>query len=308
MAKEKINVILCCYQGEAYIAEQLDSILAQTYTSVEIHVFDDCSFDKTCAIVNIYSKNFSNITLYRNSENLGFVRNFEASLKTVKEKYIALCDQDDIWDSNKLTLSMQLLQSLEVKYPDKPILIHSDLELIDSEGSTIESSFFTKKGLSFIEEKSLAKMIGHCGVMGNTILMNRNLIEKALPFPVHLKYHDYWLALINECFGKRGTIEKPLVKYRLHNTNTSNNNIVANRAKTLPFMQDDRITTIKYLLGNYDLKAEDKYLIERFYEYLAFGKNRFSDFVFLFKNDFFKPSFLYRVNSFFKIMLSAYKQ
>ncbi len=202
---------------------------------------------------------------------------------------------------------MNELVLIENDYPDKPILVHSDLELIDAEGETIGGSFFSKKGLSLTTEKSLAQILGHCGIMGNTILMNRSLIEKALPFPEELKYHDYWLALINECYGIRKMISKPLVKYRLHKTNTSNNSIVKNPVKTLPFMQDNRVITIKYLLDNYDFEEQDKRLILDFYSYLIFDKSRFSHFVFLYRNDFFKPSFIYRINAFFKIMFTKYK-
>ena len=264
MAIEKIHVILCCYQGEKYISRQLDSILAQDYPLIEIHVSDDCSVDSTSSIVSEYCAKYSNITFYRNHKNLGFLKNFEASLERVSGKYFVLCDQDDIWYIDKLSLSMQELKQLENLYPDKPVLIHSDLELINDKDEVIEASFFSKKGLAFSENKSLAQMLGHCGVMGNTILMNRNLIEKALPFPKQLKYHDYWFALINECFGIRKTILKPLVKYRLHDANTSNNKLIKAKSNTLPFMQDNRVQAIEYLLINYDLSPEDEHILSVF--------------------------------------------
>ncbi|WP_299880751.1 glycosyltransferase family 2 protein [uncultured Cocleimonas sp.] len=304
MAIEKIHVILCCYQGEKYISKQLDSILAQDYPLIEIHVSDDCSVDSTLSIVSEYCAKYPNISFYRNHKNLGFLKNFESSLERVSGKYFALCDQDDIWCTDKLSLSMQELQFLENSYPDKPILIHSDLELINDQDEVIESSFFTKKGLVFSETKSLALILGHCGVMGNTILMNRNLIEKALPFPVQLKYHDYWFALINECFGVRKTISKPLVKYRLHDTNTSNNKLIKTKSNTLPFMQDNRFQTIEYLLSNYDLFPEDEPIVKSFYDYLSLKQSRFSHFMFLLNNNFFKRSFFYRINAFFKIMFT----
>ena len=270
MITENINVILCCYQGESYIAEQLDSILAQTYSSFEIFVSDDSSNDKTQAIVESYCANFSNVTLHNNTENLGFLKNFEVSLLRIKGKYFALCDQDDIWHPDKLTVSMSELKKIEAIYPNKPILVHTDLELMDAHGHTIEGSFFTKKELSLSNKKSLGQILGHCGIMGNTILMNRILVDKALPFPEGLKYHDYWLAVINELYGVRKTISKPLVKYRLHDTNTSSNNILKKNIVTLPFSQDNRVVAIKYLLANYDIPRQDKLFITRVYSYLIF--------------------------------------
>ena len=307
MITENINVILCCYQGESYIAEQLDSILAQTYPSVEIFVSDDSSNDKTQAIVESYCANFSNVTLHNNTENLGFLKNFEVSLLRIKGKYFALCDQDDIWHPDKLTVSMSELKKIEAIYPNKPILVHTDLELMDAHGHTIEGSFFTKKELSLSNKKSLGQILGHCGIMGNTILMNRILVDKALPFPEGLKYHDYWLAVINELYGVRKTISKPLVKYRLHDTNTSSNNILKKNIVTLPFSQDNRVVAIKYLLANYDIPRQDKLFITRFYSYLIFKKDRFYHFIFLLRNGFFKSNLFYRINSFFRIMTAKYK-
>jgi len=138
--------------------------------------------------------------------------------------------------------------------------------------------------------------------MGNTILINRNLVEKALPFPADLKYHDYWLSIINECYGVRVTISKSLVKYRLHAANSSNNNKLKTPNKTLPFMQDNRLKTIEFLLKNYQLEENDGLIVKRFYSYLSSEKGRFSDYIFLLKNDFFKSSSLYRLNAFFRIM------
>jgi len=306
MSTDKIIVILCTYRGEKYIAKQLDSILAQNYPSIEIHVSDDFSDDATPKIIQSYCKKFPNIIFHQNAQNIGFLRNFENSLLKSKGKYVALCDQDDIWHPDKLTISMNELKKIEKNYPKQPILIHSDLEFIDEKDQLDELSFFNKKGLCFSEEKSLAQILGHCGVMGNTILMNSHLIDKALPFPAKLKYHDYWLALINECYGIRKTILQPLVKYRIHETNTSNNNTAIKNVSTLPFSQDNRLSSIKYLLDHYQLSKNDEIVIKSFYEYLLFNKNRFSHFMFLFKNNFFKSKISYQLGAFFRIMTAKY--
>jgi rhamnosyltransferase len=304
LSNEVIHVILCSYQGEKFIEEQLNSILTQTYTNVKIHIFDDCSTDMTPSIIESYSKLYNNVTYHINDENLGFVENFEHALTKVDGKYIALADQDDIWHPDKLTISMEELKKIERADLDKPILIHSDLTLANTTGQRVESSFFLKKGLSLTKKKSLGKILGHCGVMGNTILMNKALVDMATPFPKGLKYHDYWLSVINECFGTRSTITKPLINYRIHDTNTSNNNYSDKTTTTLPFMQDDRAKAIKYLLDNYDLEKEDRKLISRYYSYLCFDDGGFSHYTFLLKNDFFKQSIFYRINALLRILFS----
>ncbi|KAG1661966.1 Capsule polysaccharide modification protein LipA [Nymphon striatum] len=265
---------------EDFSLAQLDSIVTQTYKNVEIHVFDDCSKDETTAIVKTYCDKYKNIFLYQNKVNVGFLKNFENAISSISGKYIALSDQDDIWSPSKLKLSMMAIKELEKQYPDKPALVHSDLSTIDSEGQLIQASFFKQKKINLPPQKSLMRILGHCGVMGNTILMNHLLVEKALPFPEGLKYHDYWLSLINELFGVRKTIGDSLVQYRIHNKNISNNNKLTNnriryldlrnRDFPLPFKEDHREFAIKHLLDHYSLQFEEKTLISQFYDYLLF--------------------------------------
>ncbi len=310
-----IHVLVCTYQGERFISDQLDSILAQTYSVIEIHVFDDCSTDKTRDIVQEYCDKNSNIYLHINESNLGFLKNFEHAINSTSSNYVALCDQDDVWHVDKLKLSMQALKALEEQYPDTPALIHTDLSLINDLGDIIHPSFFEKKSINISKAKSLSRVMGHCGVMGNTILMNRLLAEKALPFPKGLKYHDYWLALINELYGVRKTIIESLVQYRIHQENTSSNKKLIQHEKKgfdwekrdyhLPFMDDERELAISYLLEEYKLSPDDRVLVKRFNKYLLFRGGRWAQFIFLLRNDFLKDDLLYRVNVFLRIMFTA---
>ncbi len=312
MAKDIIEVLVCTYQGELFIAEQLDSILQQSYSFIEIYVFDDCSTDKTQDIVKGYCERYNNIQLHENKENIGFLKNFENAISSTSGNYIALSDQDDIWHSEKLDISMKALKSLENKHRDKPALVHSDLSLIDDAGKILNNSYFQKKQIKLPAEKSLVKILGHCGVMGNTILMNRMLAEKALPFPKGLKYHDYWLALINELFGERATLPNALVQYRVHDKNTSNNRLIKPEKKRLsfkrdyllPFMEDRREYPIRFLLDNYKLPENDTQLIRGFYQLLIFKGGRLSNYFFLLRKNFLRYGFLYRLSVFYRIMLT----
>ncbi len=313
MEEDSIQVLVCTYQGEQFIAQQLDSIVAQSYQSIEIHVFDDCSKDRTQEIVKEYCEKNPKIYLHINNQNMGFLKNFENAINNTSGDYIALSDQDDIWHPDKLKLSMREIKILEEKYPNTPAMVHTDLSLINDLGKTIDTSFFKKKKINIPPEKSLSRIMGHCGVMGNTILMNRLLVEKALPFPDGLKYHDYWLAVVNELFGIRKTLSDALVQYRIHRDNSSNNRINSsgvnkvsgiNRDYLLPFMEDYRERPIQNLLESYKLTPDEETLIKQFYTYLNFEGGRLSNFIFLMKNNFLKDDFLYRLSVFFRIMLT----
>lgn len=314
MTIDTIHVLVCTYQGERFIAEQLDSILKQTYPSIEIYVFDDCSNDNTPKIIRTYCERYDSIHLHENKKNIGFLKNFENAISGCSGRYIALCDQDDIWHPEKLDKSMKAIKALEKKHPQMPAMIHTDLSLIDNIGKILSTSFFEKKKVDLPPEKSLSRIMGHCGVMGNTILMNGLLADKALPFPDGLKYHDYWLALINELFGVRTTLSEPLVQYRIHDRNISNNKSLAGtktassthlrRDYLLPFMEDNRGLAISHLLTKCKLSPEDKSLVSQFYEYLMFKGKRLPYFIFLLKNDFLKSNFSYRVSVFYRLMLT----
>ena len=315
MKRDTIQIIVCTYQGEQFIEQQLASIEAQTYPNVNVHVFDDASTDNTLSIVKDYCKKQQHFFYYKNTKNLGFVRNFEMAMHRVVGDYIALADQDDLWLPDKLAHCMREMKRLEELFPQKPVLVHSDLELIDASGKMLFPSFFAHKKINLAEGKSLSSIMGHCGVMGNTLLMNRLLLQAALPFPPILKYHDYWLALVNEFFGVRKTINKPLVKYRIHHNNVSNNRLAQIKERgylkwlkrdfALPFLEDDRAKTILYFLDHYSVSEEDKVILARYYHYLLFEGSRLSHYYFLLKNDFLKAVLGYRCSVFFRMMLTS---
>ena len=313
----KLVVLLCSYQGEQFIAAQLESLICQTYQPTEIHVFDDCSYDNTQMIVQDYVAKYDHIFLHINDNNIGFVNNFEQALSSVglRSRYIALCDQDDIWHPDKLELSMKAMKSLEADHAlGMAALVHADLSFIDESGRAFGSSFFKKKLINLRDNRSLSRILGHCGVMGNTLLINRFLLDKALPFPNGLKYHDYWLAVVNELFGVRKTIPETLVKYRLHSDNNSNNARMIekkvlsfkwiHRNFRLPFMEDNREVVMRNLLGNAYLRLEDRRLIKGFYQYLLFKGVRWQLLSFLLKYDFLRSSVKYRTSVFFRMMLT----
>lgn len=98
----KVSVVMCTYNGEKYLKEQIDSILNQTYPIYELIIQDDCSIDKTIDIVNEYKRKYPNIKLIRNAIQLGVARNFKTSFYQTKGDYIAISDQDDIWLPDKI--------------------------------------------------------------------------------------------------------------------------------------------------------------------------------------------------------------
>lgn len=305
---DTVTIVLATCDGEAYLQEQIESLISQTYRPIEILICDDVSMDTTVEILRSYQQKYSFIKIHQNSERLGFVKNFENLIRMCNTPYIALCDQDDIWEPDKLELQMQSMHNLEEAFPDSACLVHSDLSMIDDASKQLGPSYFGFQHYCLSESKDLGHMLGPCGVMGNTVVMNRKLAHTALPFPDKLEVHDYWIGLIAELFGHRQTLNEQLVRYRLHENNASNRiGILAKgdslidsvlkvwRGKIkLPYVESKRYAVLTYLLNHYDVSDSDRKMIEEFMKYLRLEGSRLGLFGSLIRHDFVKRNFRYR--------------
>ncbi len=199
-----VSIAMTTYNGEKYIKEQLDSILAQTYKNLEIVICDDKSSDNTVNIVKDYQKNDFRIKVFLNEVNLGFKKNFEKAISLCNGNYIALSDQDDIWESNKIEILLENIRNFD--------LIHSACSLIDENSNEI-THLWQKED---ILEYSFTKFVFGNSVTGCTTLFKRKLLKDFFPIPQGEYYHDWWLAIL--AIKNEGIvyIDIPLVRYRQH--------------------------------------------------------------------------------------------
>ena len=231
MEKEpKIAILLSTYNGEDFLAEQLESLLKQTYSNFIIIIRDDGSTDGTENIISHYVvKNHGKIhKLSGIRSNIGASSSFSLLINYVmKEKntlgisrlYVMLCDQDDIWIEEKLEIQISEMLYAEQKSPDLPILVHSDLRVVDQYKSVIAESFIKYQGLEIKRNKFTNLVISNL-VTGCTTLFNEELAQMTLPIPDRAIMHDWWLALTASAFGQVIFIDTPLVEYRQHANNT----------------------------------------------------------------------------------------
>ena len=198
------------YNGEKFLAEQLDSIYNQTYKNIEVVVTDDCSTDGTVDILNEYNKKYG-LKYFVNEENLGFVKNFEKAITLCCGDFIALSDQDDIWLPEKL-------EFLITEIGDNS-LICSDAKLIDFEGEIFAESFRDFSKLEIVAEKNFNHFATKTFVTGCTCLFTKELLINALPFPNNLLLHDFWLGVVAKKTHGLKYIDMPLILYRQHQQN-----------------------------------------------------------------------------------------
>lgn len=214
---EQIDILLATYNGEKYLAEQIESILKQTHTNFRLIISDDCSKDDTKEIIREYAQKDNRIKYYFQERNLGYVKNFEFLLSTVQSEIYALSDQDDVWAPEKIE---KYLEKMKVEEAD---LIFGDLEIVDENLKTVNKSFNDYMNLTRkIEKCSGYEMLYlyNC-VTGCTILSKKELLDKTLPIPNTSKHicHDYWIALMASIYGKIAYVKEPYIKYRQHEEN-----------------------------------------------------------------------------------------
>ncbi|HEY4338295.1 MAG TPA: glycosyltransferase family 2 protein [Puia sp.] len=200
-----VSVVLGTYNGSTYLREQLDSVLAQTWPSLEIIAIDDGSTDSTVSILKEYAARDPRIRVVVNEQNLGFIRNFEKGCSLATGRWIALCDQDDYWMPDKVEKMAGAIGDYPMVYCDS-ILCDEHLQPL---GDRISDLVHYQ---SFDDPRQLcvfSRMYGHA------TLITRELFHRSRPFLKEVP-HDGWLAYHATLYGGVRYLPEVLVKYRQH--------------------------------------------------------------------------------------------
>ncbi len=198
-----ISIALCTYNGERYLVEQLDSILAQTYSPIELVIVDDGSSDRTIDLIESYQGIHSNIRLFRNETNLGYNKNFEKAISLCEGEFIAISDQDDIWVPQKLEV---LYKNIDDKW-----LIFSNSEYISQSGK--------KLGKRLIEHLDFTgdfrSVLFYNFITGHTSLLNKEIKDYIIPI-TETGFYDWWIGFIALYHHKASFLNEVLTYYRVH--------------------------------------------------------------------------------------------
>lgn len=214
-----ISVAMATFNGEKYLEEQLDSILSQTLRPVEIVVCDDQSTDGTVEILEQYSWK-GLIRYHANEDRLGFIGNFKKAVSLCSPtNYIALSDQDDVWLPSKLKLSAEYLKRIDD--PELPVMVYSDLILVDQNKNIINPSFRDELGQGGYLY-CLETLFFGCFVNGCTMLMNPSMRAYFSTIPEKgTLNHDTWMSMIAYTFGRADILSEPQIYYRSHSDNAT---------------------------------------------------------------------------------------
>ena len=196
-----LSVIVCTYNGERYLAEQLDTLLQQSYPIDEILIQDDASTDHTLDIARSYATRHSHIRVEENTDKHGVNGNFFSAMRKARGKYIAICDQDDLWLPDKLALQMAAIgQQLLCVCRSQPFAI---------DGSDVDYDARTPN-------YHLIRLL-YASIPGHTMLLNRRLLD-LLPdtSKSYGTYYDVFLASTAAAYGSLVLVDRVLVKQRRH--------------------------------------------------------------------------------------------
>lgn len=205
----KISVCLATYNGEAFLEEQLCSIISQLGTEDEIIISDDFSTDSTASI--IHSFNDTRIKYILNqTKTHSPVSNFQNALEYATGDIIFLSDQDDIWLPSKVEKCIKALDSAD--------LVLHDAIVVDKFLVCVSKSLFS---LRHVKRGYIANLYKN-SYIGCCMAFKKNVINYVLPFPKRTPMHDVWIGLNAELLGKVSFISEPLIMYRRHGNNASN--------------------------------------------------------------------------------------
>lgn len=216
-------ITLAAFNGAKFLADQLDSLIAQDETHWTLLIRDGGSVDDTLKIIQNYAQIDERISWVANEEVLPdcALINFSVLLNAAYTKgaeYVLCCDQDDVWEPNKLELMLARLKELEGQ-SKAPSLVHHDLAVVNETLEPIADSFIDMMQLLPSDQRNPQRLISRNEVTGCAMACNRALLEIALPISEQAVMHDWWLALCAGYFGRLAFVPDKLVKYRQHSDN-----------------------------------------------------------------------------------------
>lgn len=221
--KNNVAVLLSTYNGSKYIVELLESLSKQLFKDFDLIIRDDGSSDSTLNAILDYQKNNQlNIHIVDSEGNVGAANSFIKLLDYANDcqqySYFLFCDQDDIWHQDKIEVLVNTIKVEELNNPDLPILVHSDLSVVNDNGEKIFPSFWKFQHID-PDRNTTSRLLIQNTVTGCTAAINRALSNQIKVDVECMIVHDWWIALVASAIGKIVPIHQQLIDYRQHEQN-----------------------------------------------------------------------------------------
>ena len=268
-----VSVALCTYNGAAYLQEQLDGIINQTYTNLEIVIIDDGSTDGTQQIIASYQQKDNRIQFFQNEKTLGYNKNFEKAFQLTTGRYIAISDQDDVWVLHKI-------ETMLAKWNKDAVFAYSlSIDFFGNAPVLGEEN----KPIRYYEGNMPEKLAFDSPIHGHACMFHRSLLDKAIPFPADV-YYDWWLSMVASATDKVDCIKETLTYHRIYGNNSSRQLIdIAEKKERTDKVRQQCILHMKTFLSRPFGNPKTRAVIEEYTSLLEYKKNnRFSWSLFIF--------------------------
>ncbi|WP_213509179.1 glycosyltransferase family 2 protein [Paenibacillus faecis] len=213
-------ILLSTYNGEKYLAEQINSLLSQKGVNLHILIRDDGSRDTTLSVIQTYMNRYPQIIRCLEGQNVGAkcsffeLIEFAAGLHEHYD-YFAFCDQDDVWKENKLSRAAELLSKED---PNKPLMYCSSTQMVDSDLHALNVwPRSPRKALTVYNA-----LVENVAVGCTTVLNGKGLETLTSSLPCHRNQvimHDWWAYLGISTLGRVIFDSEPFILYRQHSSN-----------------------------------------------------------------------------------------
>ncbi|HHV3670275.1 TPA: glycosyltransferase family 2 protein [Streptococcus agalactiae] len=225
----KVNILMATYNGEKFLAQQIESIQKQTFKEWNLLIRDDGSSDKTCDIIRNFTAKDSRIRFINENEhhNLGVIKSFFTLVNYEVADFYFFSDQDDVWLPEKLSVS---LEAAKHKASDVPLLVYTDLKVVNQELNILQDSMI--RAQSHHANTTLLPELTENTVTGGTMTINHALAEKWFT-PNDILMHDWFLALLAASLGEIIYLDLPTQLYRQHDNNVLGARTMDKRFKIL---------------------------------------------------------------------------
>jgi len=216
-----IDILMATYNGEKYVREQIESVKSQSYRNWRMLVSDDGSSDRTRDIVSSEMNDDARVQWADNrGGHGGSYENFMCLLRQSDSDYSMFCDQDDVWLPNKVEVTLEKMRELEAEFPDAPLMVFTDLEVVDESLNVISESFDRMVEIDPTRVK-LTDLLVSAVAPGCTIMLNKRLRVLVNKYRNNggVRVHDWWVSLVAAGTGHIGYVPLATIRYRQHSNN-----------------------------------------------------------------------------------------
>jgi len=227
-----VQILLSTYNGDRHLDQFLESLIRQDHDEWSLIVRDDGSSDSTLKIIQDWQTRHPHRIRYfqgHTDGNVGVLRSFSSLLEVSSASYVMMADQDDVWLPEKVRLTLDAMRLRECQAePGRPILVHTDLMVVDQDLNMLSPSYWAYQGLTPGRGRPFPRIMVENVVWGCTAMFNRPLIESVGSIPDEAGHHDWWIALAAAAFGDIVSLKDARILWRRHGLNASRVSSVRN--------------------------------------------------------------------------------